>query len=198
MPARHPVYRSLLRLYPRDFRTNYAEDLVQHFGDLVTDRGARVAWGRTGVDLLVTIPRYQLETLMTERTAATAGAITLTLLAAGGVLSFLTGFGPGIILLTAAVVVAIAQRGALARSIRTPDSNRRRRRLGTAAALAVICAASIVSYLNAVSDSDVSGTSLVVHNAIGAPTMIGAVVYLIAGLLTPKAPAAAPRTASRA
>lgn len=198
MPARHPVYRSLLRLYPRDFRTNYAEDLVQHFGDLVTDRGARVAWGRTGVDLLVTIPRYQLETLMTERTAATAGAITLTLLAAGGVLSFLTGFGPGIILLTAAVVVAIAQRGALARSIRTPDSNRRRRRLGTAAALAVICAASIVSYLNAVSDSDVSGTSLVVHNAIGVPTMIGAVVYLIAGLLTPKAPAAAPRTASRA
>jgi hypothetical protein len=198
MPARHPVYRSLLRLYPRDFRTNYAEDLVQHFGDLVTDRGARVAWGRTGVDLLVTIPRYQLETLMTERTAATAGAITLTLLAAGGVLSFLTGFGPGIILLAAAVVVAIAQRGALARSIRTPDSNRRRRRLGTAAALAVICAASIVSYLNAVSDSDVSGTSLVVHNAIGVPTMIGAVVYLIAGLLTPKAPAAAPRTASRA
>ena len=198
MPARHPVYRSLLRLYPRDFRTNYAEDLVQHFGDLVTDRGARVAWGRTGVDLLVTIPRYQLETLMTERTAATAGAITLTLLAAGGVLSFLTGFGPGIILLAAAVVVAIAQRGALARSIRTPDSNRRRRRLGTAAALAVICAASIVSYLNAVSDSDVSGTSLVVHNAIGVPTMIGAVVYLIAGLLTPKAPAAAPRTASGA
>ena len=198
MPARHPVYRSLLRLYPRDFRTNYAEDLVQHFGDLVTDRGARVAWGRTGVDLLVTIPRYQLETLMTERTAATAGAITLTLLAAGGVLSFLTGFGPGIILLAAAVVVAIAQRGALARSIRTPDSNRRRRRLGTAAALAVICAASIVSYFNAVSDSDVSGTSLVVHNAIGVPTMIGAVVYLIAGLLTPKAPAAAPRTASRA
>jgi hypothetical protein len=197
MPARHPVYRSLLRLYPRDFRTDYGEDLVQHFGDLVTNRGVRVAWGRTGVDLLVTVPRYQLEAIMTERTSATVGVIVLTLLAAAGVMSFLTGFGPGIVLLAAAAVVGIAQRGRLARSIRTPDADRRRRRLRTAAVLALINAAAIVSYLNAVSDSNVSGTSLVVHNAIGVPTMIGAIVYLIAGLLTPKRLAAAPSSAAR-
>jgi len=198
MSARHPVYRSLLRLYPRDFRTHYGEDLVQHFGDLVANMGAPVAWSRTGVDLLVTVPRYRLETIMNERTSATARAITLTLLAASGVLSWLTGFGPGIALLVVAVVLAVAQRSALARSIRTPDANRRRRRLRTAAVLATICAASIVSYLNAVSDPDVSGTSLVVHNAVGVPTMIGAVVYLIIGLLTPKQPAAAASTNARA
>jgi hypothetical protein len=156
--------------------------------------GARVAWSRTGVDLLVTVPRYRLETMMNERTIATASAVTLTLLAASGVLSLLTGFGPGVALLVTAVVLALAQWSALARSIRTPDTNRRRRRLRTAAVLGIICAGSIVSYVNAVSDSNVSGTSLVVHNAIGVPTMIGAVVYLIIGLLTPKRTAAAAMT----
>lgn len=192
MSERHPVYRSLLRLYPRDFRAHYGEDLVQNFGDIVADKGLRVAWARTSLDLLVTVPRFRLETMMNERSTATAGAITVALLATAGVLSFLTGFGPGTVLLIAAVVVAATQRGALARTIRTPDTNRRRRRLRTAAVLAVITAASIVSYLNAVSDPEVSGTSLVVHNAVGVPAMVGAALYLVIGLLTPKGPATAP------
>ncbi len=198
MPARHPLYRSLLRLYPKDFRTAYGDDLVQHFGDLVTHAGAPAAWGRTGIDLVVTVPRYRLETIMTERRSDTALKITVALLATGGVLSFLTGFGPGIALLLVAVVVAIAQRGTLAQSIRTPDTDRRRRRLKTAAVLAAICAVSVVSYLIAVSDPNVSGTSLVIHNAIGVPSMIGAIVYLIAGLLTPKEPGAVPGATSPA
>lgn len=192
MSKRHPVYRSLLRLYPRDFRAHCGEDLVQNFGDIVADKGRRVAWARTSLDLLVTVPRFRLETMMNERSTATAGAITVALLATAGVLSFLTGFGPGTVLLIAAVVVAATQRGALARAIRTPDTNRRRRRLRTAAVLAVITAASIVSYLNAVSDPEVSGTSLVVHNAVGVPAMVGAALCLVIGLLTPKGPATEP------
>ena len=134
---------------------------------------------------------------MTERHSATTVHIALTVLAAGGALSFVAGFGPGIVLLVAAIVVAFAQRGALARSIRTPDATRRRRRLATAVALAAICAASIISYASAISRPNVSDTSLIVHNAIGIPTLIGAIVYLIVGLLTPRAPAAGHSTESR-
>ncbi len=102
---------------------------MQHFADLVTDRGARAAWTRTGVDLIVTIPRYRLENIMTEQHSATILHLAITLLAAGGVLSLLTGLGPGLALLLAAVVLAVSQRSTLAHAIRTPDTNRRRRRL---------------------------------------------------------------------
>lgn len=181
------MYRSLVHLYPRDFRLGYGDDLVQHFDDLVTDRGTRAAWTRTGIDLIVTVPRYRLERIMTEQHGATALNVALTLLAVGGVLSVLVGLYPGAVLLVAAGVVAVAQHSTLARAIRTPSSNRRRRRLRTAAILALVSLAAMVSYIRAVGDEDVGGTSLVVHNAIGVPAMVGAVVFLIAGLLTPKA-----------
>ena len=54
----------------------------------------------------------------------------------------------------------------------------------------------MVSYARAISRPHVSGTSLILHNAIGV-ALIGAIVYLIAGLFTPKAPAAGPGTVSR-
>ena len=50
MPAPHPLYRLLTHLYPQTFRRHYGDDLVQHFADLVSDRGARAAWTRTGLD----------------------------------------------------------------------------------------------------------------------------------------------------
>jgi hypothetical protein len=187
MSAPHPVYRSLVRLYPRDFRVGYGDDLVQHFNDLVSDRGAGAAWARTGVDLIVTIPRYRLERIMSEQHSATTLNVTVTLLAAAGIMSVLAGLYPGALLLVAAVVVAVAQRSTLARAIRTPDSNRRRRRLGTAAILGVVFLAAMASYMRAIGEEHVSGTSLVLHNAIGVPSMVGALVFLIAGLLTPKA-----------
>ncbi len=188
MSAPHPVYRSLVRLYPRDFRRQYGDDLVQHFADLVTDRGVGKAWTRTGLDLVVTIPRYRLERIMTEQQSATTLNVVITVLAGAGVLSVLTGFYAGAVLLVLAVVVGVAKRSTLARAIRTPDSNRRRRRVGTAAILAVVFLAAMVSYLRAVSDENVSGASLVIHNAIGVPAMVGSIVFLIAGLLTPTAP----------
>lgn len=188
MSSTHRVYRSLLRLYPRDFRAHYGDDLVRHLADLVADRGVRAAWTRTGVDLIVTVPRYRLESIMNEKHGTTTLHAAITILATLGVLSVLTGLYPGIVLLVAALVLAFAQRATLARAIRTPDSNLRRRRLGTAGALALICLASIVSYMVDLSDDEISGTSLIVHNAIGIPAMLGAIVLLIAGLLTPKAP----------
>lgn len=120
--------------------------------------------------------------------SATTLNVAITLLAAGGVVSVLTGVGPGLVLLVAAIVLAVTQRSTLARAIRTPDSNRRRRRLGIAAVLALVCVASIASYTRDLSDDHISGASLLVHNAVGVPAMVGAIVFLIAGLLTPRAP----------
>jgi hypothetical protein len=189
MPASHPLYRSLVRLYPRDFRRGYGDDLVQHFADLVTDRGARLAWTRTGIDLIVTVPRYRLEHLMTEQHSTTTLNLTVGALAGAGALSILAGLYPGAVLLVAAAAVAVSQRGTLARSIRTPDSSARRRRLATASVLAVVFLLAMASYLRAIGDEHVSGTSLVLHNAVGVPAMVGAIGFLIAGLLTPKEPA---------
>lgn len=188
MSAPHRVYRSLLRLYPKSFRGHYGDDLVQQFSDLVADRGVRAAWGRTGIDLIVTVPRYRLESIMNEQHSATILYLGIALLAVGGVLSVLIGLYPGLVLLVAALLLAVAQRSTLGRAIRTPDSNRRRRRLVVAATLALVCAASLVSYGRAISDGDVSGVSLIAHNAIGVPSMVGAIVFLIAGLLTARGP----------
>ncbi len=184
MPTPHRVYRSLVRLYPKEFRLRSGEDLVQHFADLVTDRGAPAAWTRTGVDLIVTIPHYRLENIMTEQHSSTTVHLAITLLAAGGVLSMLTDLYPGLLLLVAAGVLAFAQRSTLARAIRTPDTNRRRRRLATAAILAVVFLVSFIAYLGLVGDTwTIRDTVLA---AIGTPAMIASPIYLIAGLLTPK------------
>lgn len=186
MPSRHPVYRSLVRLYPREFRLGYGDDLVQHFADLVTDRGARAAWTRTGIDLIVTIPRYRLERIMTEQHSATTLNVVLTLLATGGVVGVLTGFYPGIVLFAAAAALAVAQRSTLARAIRTPDSNRRRRRLGIAAVLGVIFVSSYVAFYVLIGDSWTIRETLLA--LVGVPAMFGGIVFFIAGLLTPRTP----------
>lgn len=181
------AYRSLVSLYPRRFRAAYGEDLVQHFTDLVAERGARAAWARTSVDLIVTLPRYRLESIMTEPHTTTAITAAIAICALTGALGVLTDIYPGgPLLLLVAAGLAVSQRTSLAKAIRTPrGANPRRNRLATAAILALVSIGTVISYLVAVSHEDVSGASLVVHNAIGVPAMIGTLVYLIIGLLTP-------------
>jgi len=181
-------YRSLLHLYPRDFRTEYGDDLVQTFADLITDRGTRATWTRTTTDLIITVPRYRLESIMSEKTSTATLSLTIGILTLGGVASLLIGFYPGLLLLVAALVLAISQRSALGRAIRTPGSNRRRRRLVTAGILAVICVLAYLSYMRDLDDNTISGLSLMLHNAVGVPAMFGAIGFLIAGLLTPRTP----------
>ncbi len=182
------LYRSLLRLYPRDFRAHYGDDLVQHFTDLAADRGTGAAWTRTTTDLIITVPRYRLESIMSEKASTTTLYLSIGILTLGGVASLLVGFYPGLLLLVAALAIAFAQRSALGRAIRTPDSHRRRNRLVTAGILAAICALSIVSYVRDLDDQTISSLSLMLHNAIGVPAMFGAIGFLIAGLLTPRTP----------
>ncbi|HVF53802.1 MAG TPA: hypothetical protein VNC78_09395 [Actinomycetota bacterium] len=180
------VYRSLLRLYPAGFRGHYGDDLVQHFADLVEHRGVRAAWTRTGIDLLVTVPRYRLERVMNEQKSATTISITIALLVAAAAVGVLTGLFPGLLFVVLAVGLAVAQRSTLARAIRTPDSDRRHHRLVTSAVLAIVSIAAITTYYMVIGDKwTVRETILTL---IGTPAMVGAVVYLIAGLLTPRSP----------
>ncbi len=189
MPGQHRIYESLLWLYPRDFRRKYRQDLVQNFNDLLGDRGIRSAWARTSVDLIVTVPRYRLESVMSEQKSATTINIALVVLSVGGFLALTTGFYPIMpVFWIAAIVLAFVQRGTLARAIRTPGINRRRNRLGIATVLTIIFAAAVFSYFVDLNDEEISTASLLLHNAIGNTAMIGAIVYLIIGLLTPRKP----------
>ena len=99
-------YRSLLRLYPRDFRTEYGDDLVQNFADLITDRGTRATWTRTTTDLIITVPRYRLESIMSEEASTTTLYLSIGILTLGGVASLLIGFYPGLLLLVSALALA--------------------------------------------------------------------------------------------
>jgi hypothetical protein len=59
-------YRRLLRLYPRSFRDDYGDDLVQAYRDLLlfsTDR--RGLWWRTARDLLSSSARQRMDSLRT-------------------------------------------------------------------------------------------------------------------------------------
>jgi hypothetical protein len=189
----HPIYRRLLHLYPASFRRRYGPDLVQHFSDLVADRGVRAAWARTFVDLTVTVPRYRLENVMNEQHSAAALGVAIGAFAVVGVLSLLMGVYPGLVMLAVAVALAAGRRAELAQALRIPDSSRRRRRLRTAAVLAVVFGVAYTAYTMLIGDEwTVRETVL---TAVGVPAMIGAVGFGIAGLLTPRStdePAVAP------
>ncbi|MEO8162803.1 MAG: hypothetical protein ABI590_03400 [Ilumatobacteraceae bacterium] len=190
MSTHRRIYESMLWLYPRDFRRNYGDDLVQNFADLLGDRGIRSTWARTSVDLIVTVPRYRLESIMSEEKSAATINLALAVLSVGGMLALTTGIYPiTVVFWIAAIALAFVQRGALARAIRTPSTNRRRKRIRIAAVLSLVCAAALFSYFVDLNDEKISTASLLIHNAIGNTAMIGAIVYLIAGLLTPRSSA---------
>jgi hypothetical protein len=184
-PARHRVYRACINLYPSTFRRHYREDLVQHFDDLIVDRGLRGACLRTGLDLLITVPNYRLERIMSPQCSATTVVVIVSLVAAAGVVGLLTGFYPGLVLLGVAAVLAVAQRSTLARALRTPVVGLRRRRLTTSAVLALVFVACFGAYLVLIGDTWTVRETILA--GVGTLAMIGAPLFLIVGLLTPKA-----------
>ncbi len=186
MASPHRVYRTLIHLYPPEFHRHYGPDLVQHFDDLVSDRGVRAAWVRTGLDLTVTVPRYQLERIMNQKQSNTALHATVALLALGGVAALTMDNQIGIVLLLAGLVLGLTQRSALATSFRVPDSSLRRKRLRTAAVLSAVFALSLGTFELTVGDSwTITDTLLAL---VGVPAMIAAPLFLLAGLLTPRRP----------
>lgn len=184
MPAPRRTYKALIRLYPREFRADYGDDLAQLFDDLVAERGARAAIARTALDLVVTLPRYRLETIMNERHTANTITIAAALAALAGVASVLVGIYPGALLIIVAIALAVAQRSAVARALRAPDAERRRRRLRIAAVLGVVFIASFATYLLVIGDTWTTRETVLA--VIGNAALIGTIGFLAAGLLTPK------------
>jgi len=181
------AYRSLVLLYPKGFRSHYRDDLVQHFADLIGRDGARRAWTRTSVDLAVTVPRYRLETIMSTGQSTVTLTIIMIALAVAGVMGIMTGVYPGVLFLFVAVGVAVSQRSQLARSIRTPGSELRRRRLRTAAILAVTCVVTTtLMWFDLMGNEDWHGGKLMLYNAVFFATFVGALAYFVIGLLTPR------------
>lgn len=187
MPTGAGLYRALTHLYPKAFRSQYGDDLVVHFIDLVARDGPVAAWRRTALDLLVTVPRYRLESVMnSRRTAATLTALIVALatLAVG---AFATGLAPlAVVALALAAALAFAERSRLARSMRPAGREQRRRILRWAALLAACCVASLVIGLIDLGDRDSwPAGRLLAYNVAFLTTSIGALACLAVGLRRP-------------
>lgn len=190
MTAHVRTYRAVVGLYPEGFRSEFGEDLVRHFAELVSDLGPRRAWSRTLLDLIITLPIYRLEAIMTPSRSHVALNLTVVTLAAGLVSIFAgatstLGAILGVVLLGAVAVVAITQRSKLARSLR-PANGSRARRFTFAAISGAVLAAAIVGYVMAIGDGHISGGVLVAFNLVGMVALIATGVFLAKGLRTPR------------
>lgn len=179
------AYRSLLVLYPRDFRDRYSDDLVQTLTDLSADLGPRRAWRRVTLDLIVTVPRYRMERLMKEQHSSTVLIVATTGMACAGIISLFVGLRIGVLLVPLAAVVAITQRGRLARSMDAVDASRlRHKRLRIAAVLAVSLPVIYLVSLPILGDH--WGTDAIVAFGLWTAVLIAAVSYFVSGITTPR------------
>src|SRR5258707_4329531 len=74
VPRHGSVYRGLLWLYPKSFRRDYSEAMVQLFCDRLRDQAAtrpRTAaacvWLQTLSDLAISVPNQRIEVFMSEQ-----------------------------------------------------------------------------------------------------------------------------------
>jgi hypothetical protein len=179
------VYRSLLLLYPRDFRDRYTDDLVQTLTDLSGELGPRKAWRRVTLDLVVTVPRYRLEAFMNGERSSIVLTTAIVVMAVAGITSVFVGLYPGVVLVPLAGVLAITQRSNLARSIDVVDgTGLRRKRLRTASVLAASLPVIYLVSLPILGND--WGTDAVVAFGLWVGVLIAAVCYAIAGISTPR------------
>lgn len=197
MASHVAFYRRLVRLYPRGFRADYAEDLVQNFADLIANHGPSRTWRRTAVDLAVTVPRYRLETVMNPRHTNTTLYIATAIVATAAAVSITTDLFPGgFVLLAVAAVLTVASASKLARSTRPADPQRRRRFLRASAVLAATCVISTTAFwIELAATENWHSVKLIVYNAVFFITAISALVCLVVGLRTPRTPTTGARIA---
>jgi hypothetical protein len=188
MAAGAPLYRALVRLYPRDFRVAYDEDLHQVFADLVDRDGAAATWRRTAVDLAVTVPRYRLESFMSSRRSSAALVAVVLALVVGAVVTFAAGFGlPAAVLIVLAIGIAAVERTQLARSLRAERTAHRRRRWTSSA----VCALAAVLVLG-VAMADLQGENqwpmdrVLIYNILFFGPVMTALVMFVGGLRRPR------------
>ena len=179
----------LVRLYPRQFRREFGDDLVQMFADLTERDGSAAAWRRTVVDLGVTVPRYRLETIMSARRSssviwlsAIVGAIAGVTLLAADVAST-----AALALVVVAAVVVLAQRSQLARSLRSDTtSDRRRLWVQSAVAATIAVAAIVIGFADLAGEEHWPAGRLVVYNLVFFAAALTAVISLAIALRRPR------------
>ncbi|MGI9023490.1 MAG: hypothetical protein ACR2HV_09735 [Acidimicrobiales bacterium] len=98
------LYRALLGLYPRSFRTGYAEPMAQVFGDQLRQAGAR-AWLRTVPDLARTVPAERIDAMMAR--LGPGGRVAALAFVVLGACVVAVGFGGGPVVVVAVAVVAV-------------------------------------------------------------------------------------------
>jgi putative ABC transport system permease protein len=111
------VYRRLLRLYPRDFCDDYAEEMTGVYRDRVRGEGAAGVWLALAADLARTAPREQLSTLFQDLRHAWRAWRRTPVLALAAVLTLAPGVG-------ANTAVFSVVHGVLLRSLPYPEADR--------------------------------------------------------------------------
>jgi hypothetical protein len=100
------MYRQAVRLYPREFREEYGDDLVDLLCEQLRDERSWRVTVRTAVDLAITIPTRHLEASMNRAMTAYVpvvfGALAVSSLIVGLVVGHLT------VLLVCVAVAALA------------------------------------------------------------------------------------------
>jgi len=106
------IYQHLAALYPKEFREEYREDLVDAFARQLRDESVGRVWLRAIHDLIVTVPAQRLEAHMNRSSASMVAVAALSIAVGVLVLAALSGTGPatGIFLLVALVALVIATR----------------------------------------------------------------------------------------
>lgn len=187
MLASTSFYRALVRLYPRQFRDHYGDDLVLHFADLVHRDGVGRAWFRATVDLLVTVPRYRLETIMNPRRSTTGIVLLVAVLALAGLFGYFAGFAPALLLVVISIGLAVAERGRLASSLRASTPSRRRHLLVTSGLLILASLATVyVGFADLDGDDNWSPPRVLFYNAVFFTLLIAALVCGVMGLRAPR------------
>ena len=111
------VYRRLLRLYPRDFSDDYADEMTRLYRDRVRGEGVASVWLALVVDLVSTAPREQCSTLVQDMRHAGRTWRRTPVLAGAAILTLALGVG-------ANTAVFSVVHGVLLRPLPYPDANR--------------------------------------------------------------------------
>ena len=111
------VYRRLLRLYPRDFADDYADEMTRLYRDRVRGEGPASVWLALLADLACTAPRDQISTLLQDVRHAWRTWRRTSVLALAAILTL--GLGVG-----ANTAVFSVVHGVLLRPLPYPDPDR--------------------------------------------------------------------------